>query len=40
MSSIEPGVLSGLEELLDLVGPLRQRNCPLTPTFRQEAFCG
>ena len=38
MSSIEPHLLSGLEELLDLVGPLRLRNCPFTPTFRQEAF--
>jgi len=27
-----------LEALLDLVGPLRLRNCPLTPTARQEAF--
>jgi predicted phage terminase large subunit-like protein len=38
MSSIQPDVPSGLEVLLDLVGPLRLRNCPLTPTFRQEAF--
>jgi predicted phage terminase large subunit-like protein len=38
MTAIEPHLLPGLEELLDLVGPLRLRNCTLTPTFRQEAF--
>lgn len=38
MTAIEHRLLPGLEELLDLVGPLRLRNCPLTPTFRQEAF--
>jgi predicted phage terminase large subunit-like protein len=27
-----------LETLLELIGPLRLRNCPLTPTPRQEAF--
>lgn len=31
-------LLSGLDALLELVGPLRLRNCPLTPTPRQEAF--
>jgi len=38
MGTIETHLLPDLEELLDLVGPLRLRNCPLTPTFRQEAF--
>jgi predicted phage terminase large subunit-like protein len=31
-------LLPSLEMLLELVGPLRLRNCPLTPTPRQEAF--
>ena len=34
-SRIDAGLL---EQLLDAVGPLRLRNCPLTPTARQEAF--
>jgi predicted phage terminase large subunit-like protein len=38
MNRIEADLLPGLEGLLDLVGPLRLRHCPITPTFRQEAF--
>ena len=38
MTPIDDDLVPGLEELLELVGPLRLRNCPLTPTPRQEAF--
>ena len=38
MSTIDAATQSDLEHLLDLVGPLRLRHCPLTPTPRQEAF--
>lgn len=36
MTALETTVAT--EQLLNLVGPLRLRNCPLTPTARQEAF--
>ncbi len=38
MSVPDPHRLSDLETVLDLVAPLRVRNCPLRPTPRQEAF--
>lgn len=38
MNSISAVVQPAAEMLLDLVGPLRVRSCPLVPTPRQEAF--
>jgi predicted phage terminase large subunit-like protein len=35
---IDAAQIEAVERLLDLVGPLRQRCCPLIPTARQEAF--
>jgi predicted phage terminase large subunit-like protein len=38
MAALSQVELESVERLLDAVGPLRIRNCPLTPTARQEAF--
>ena len=38
MEDLDPGQRELVERLLDMVGPLRVRNCPLVPTVRQEAF--
>jgi predicted phage terminase large subunit-like protein len=38
MSSAEEKLLPELDIVLDLIAPLRLRNCSLTPTPRQEAF--
>jgi phage terminase large subunit-like protein len=38
MTDIDRARQDHLEVVLDLIGPLRLRNCPLTPTPRQEAF--
>ena len=38
MNTNNPALLPQLDRLLELIGPLRLRNCPLTPTPRQEAF--
>ena len=38
MKTIAPHQQAAAESLLDLVGPLRLRYCPLPPTPRQEAF--
>ena len=38
MTPLTAPQLAAAEALLDLVGPLRLRNCPLTPTVRQEVF--
>ena len=37
-TTIDPSLQRKLDALLDQVGPLRVRHCPLTPTPRQEAF--
>jgi predicted phage terminase large subunit-like protein len=39
MMRVDPGSLpDALEAVLDLIGKLRLRNCPLNPTAKQEAF--
>jgi predicted phage terminase large subunit-like protein len=39
MMSVDPeALLPAYEAVLDLIGPLRLRNCPCAPTPRQEAF--
>ncbi len=38
MTDLAHALQPQLEALLDLIGPLRRRNCPLTATPRQEAF--
>ena len=38
MTPLTAPQLAAAEALLDLVGPLRLRNCPLTPTVRQEVL--
>jgi len=38
VTAIDPALQPELELLLDAVGPLRLRNCPLSPAPRQEAF--
>jgi predicted phage terminase large subunit-like protein len=38
MNMSDPELLPQLDRLLELIGPLRLRNCPLSPTPRQEAF--
>ena len=38
MTDLDPDLQPEVEKILDLVGPLRLRNCQLTPTPPQEAF--
>jgi predicted phage terminase large subunit-like protein len=38
MTNLEPAAYPSLEQLLDLIGPVRLRRCPFRPTPRQEAF--
>jgi hypothetical protein len=38
MALLSPAQSVTTERLLELAGPLRVRDCPLTPTPRQEAF--